>query len=606
MTESPPLFDAIHFLKNLTSKPGIYRMFDQDEALLYVGKAGNLKKRVSSYFKKGPQPGKTVVMVNKIASIKITVTRTESEALLLENQIIKQMKPRYNILLRDDKSYPYIFLSKHQYPRLAFHRGAKRASGQYFGPYPGAGAVRNSLKLLKKLFEVRQCEDSYFQNRSRPCLQYQIKQCRAPCVGLISEENYQQDIMHTLLFLEGKSQRVIDTLIEKMEVASQALEFEMAARYRDQIASLRRVQETQYVSGERGNVDTIACRVIGRAACVQVFFIRNGQNLGNQIFYPKTPGECTEEDVISAFIPQYYLNRPIPDEVLISHDIEDVEVLKEALSAQVKHRVEITSKLRGDRAKWIKMALHNAQNELETHLSSQAGLEKRFLSLQQVLELAHSIKRMECFDISHTMGEATVASCVVFDRDGPRKSDYRRYNIENVIAGDDYHAMEQVLQRRYKRVVKGEVSMPDVVFIDGGKGQLKIAQNVFEELAIDDVTLVGVAKGAGRKPGLETLLIAPDYEPMSLSSDHLALHLIQQIRDEAHRFAITGHRLKRGKKRKTSVLEAVVGMGSVKRQRLLKAFGGLQEVRRASVDDIAKVNGINQALAQRIYDAFHE
>ncbi len=604
-TQSNSTFDAKAYLKTLTGRPGVYRMLSASGEVLYVGKARNLKKRVSSYFT-GSDNAKKRALVAQIANIEVTVTHTESEALILENHLIKELQPRYNVLLRDDKGYPYIFLSTEQeFPRLAFHRGAKREKGRYFGPYPSAWAVRESLNLLQKLFPVRQCEDAFFRNRSRPCLQYQIKRCTAPCVGLIDQETYREHVRHASLFLEGKSHQIIDELVERMEAASQALEFERAARYRDQIASLRRLQERQYVSGESGDLDIVACALGGGMCCVQVFYIRGGRNLGNRAYFPQVPEHADEADVLSAFIPQYDLDKEVPSEVLVSHEPSDADLLEEVLGRQAGRRVAVTPRVRGERLRWVQMAVSNAKHALAARLASKAGMHSRFEALRDALGLDDLPNRLECFDVSHTMGEATVASCVVFDLEGPVKSDYRRFNIEGIAKGDDYGAMRQALMRRYTRLKEGEGRLPDVLFIDGGRGQVNEARKVLEELQVVDVMIIGVAKGPDRRAGMETLFIAGAAAPVSLPSDSPSLHLIQQIRDEAHRFAIVGHRGRRQKARNTSILETIPGMGPKRRQLLLKQFGGLREIERAGVEDLASVQGISKELAQRIYDAFH-
>ena len=606
-----PAFDAKAFLKTLTSRPGVYRMLDANGEVLYVGKARNLKKRVSSYFQRNPANAKTRAMVAQVHGVDVTVTHTENEALLLENNQIKALKPRYNILLRDDKSYPHIYLSvDDEYPRLAYHRGAKRARGRYFGPYPSAGAVRESLSLLQKLFRVRQCEDSFFANRSRACLQYQIARCSGPCVGLVSEEDYREAVRHTVMFLEGKSPQVIDELVARMEAASQALAFEQAARYRDRIAALRRVQETQYVSGEGAeDLDVIAVALEQGMACVQVFFMRNGLNLGNKTFFPRQAEGADADEILAAFISQFYLGagdrHRVPAEVLVNLPPQGEALLQEVLSEQAARRVQISHRLRGERARWVQMAQSNAQSALQARLASKANLLHRFEALQDALELDSLPQRLECFDISHAMGEATVASCVVMDTSGPLKSDYRRFNITDVTPGDDYAAMRQALRRRYTRLKKGEGKMPDILLIDGGKGQLAEAEAILEELQIGDVLLLGVAKGPDRKPGQEVLFLSAREAPRILPSDSPALHLIQQVRDEAHRFAITGHRQRRSRARNTSRLEGIAGLGPKRRQQLLKQFGGLQEVARAGVEDLARVPGISRQLAQRVYDSFH-
>ena len=610
----PEEFDSNAFLSTLTGRPGVYRMHGEDDSILYVGKARDLKKRVSSYFRNSGLAPKTRALMKQVANVTVTVTHTETEALILENNLIKEFLPRYNILLRDDKSYPYLYLSTQQdFPRLGFHRGAKKAKGRYFGPYPSAGSVRETLNLLQKLFPVRQCEDSYFKNRSRPCLQYQIKRCSAPCVGFIEKDDYQQDVQNTILFLEGKDDVVIKSLVKRMEHAADALEYEQAALVRDQIARLRSLQETQYVSGEKGDVDLIAVSVAGGASCVQVFTVRGGHHLGNRAFYPKHQANTTPEEILSSFIPQYYLGggrtkgarRPVPAQMIVSVKPNDPQWLAEALSEQAGHAIKISHHVRGERARWLKMAQDNADYSVKQHLNSKSSLLKRFEALQDALGLESVPQRLECFDISHTMGEATVASCVVFNTEGPLKSDYRRYNIEGITPGDDFAAMHQVLTRRYTKIKKGEGVVPDILFIDGGKGQLSQAGAVLDELQIAGITVIGIAKGEARKPGEESLFLLGHKTPFILAADSAALHLIQHIRDEAHRFAITGHRQRRAKARQKSVLEDIHGLGAKRRQRLLKEFGGLQAVERAAVEDLAKIDGISKALAQRIYDVFH-
>jgi excinuclease ABC subunit C len=607
-------FDAKAFVRNLTSRPGIYRMVDAQGKVLYVGKARNLKKRVGSYFRASGLSNKTVAMLSQMHHIEVTVTHTESEALILENNLIKEYKPRYNILLRDDKSYPYIYISTDQdYPRLSFHRGARKGKGQYFGPYPSAGSVRDNLNLLQKLFPVRQCEDSFFRNRSRPCLQYQIKRCSAPCVGYISVEDYAKDVRDSILFLQGKNDAVIAALVERMELASQSLEFEKAAQYRDQIAQLRTLQEKQYIVSGVADFDIIAAVTESSSGCLQMFTIRGGHNLGNRTFYPKQVKDATQAELLEAFISQHYLrseqngnDRTIPGEILVNAGFDGMQTLAEALSEQAGHRVRLTAKVRGERARRIEMAESNARLALRQHLSSRASLLARFEALQDALELDTTPQRIECFDISHTMGEATVASCVVFEQDGPLKADYRRYNITDITPGDDFAAMRQALLRRYTRLKEGEGKLPDVLLIDGGKGQLAQAAEVLQELQIGGFTVIGVAKGRSRKPGEETLFLLGNPAPFILPTDSKALHLIQHVRDEAHRFAITGHRQRRAKSRKRSVLEDIPGLGPKRRQLLLKQFGGLQQLARAGVEDLSRVSGISRALAQRIYDTFHE
>lgn len=612
MNTSPPAFDAKATLRSIPGKPGVYRMLDEKSCVIYVGKAKNLKKRVSSYFLKNVSSPKTRVMVSHIRDIEITVTHTENEALILENNLIKSLKPRYNVLFRDDKSYPFIYLSsEHDFPRLGVHRGAKKKKGRYFGPYPSAGAVRETLHLLQKIFPVRQCEDSFYNNRSRACLQHQIKRCTAPCVGLISKEDYAEDVNHAIMFLEGKSNVVIEQLIKRMEEASAELAFEKAAHFRDQIANLQRVQEKQYIDSEDGNQDIIAAALASGIACVQIFSIRGGRNLGSKTFYPQNAKNTEPEELLSTFIAQYYLGdahtqgREIPADIILSHAIESQDVIEQVLKDQSEHSVKLQARPRGQRARWLEMAIQNVNQALQIRLNSHATVLQRYEALQTALELDELPTRMECFDISHTMGEATVASCVVFDEKGPLKADYRRFNIEDITPGDDYAAMKQALLRRYKRLKEGEGKLPDILFIDGGKGQVSQAEDVLEELQINDVMLIGVTKGEGRNPDLDTLYLSASKRKIILPADSPALHLTQQIRDEAHRFAVSGHRNRRAKKRKTSVLEDIEGLGPKRRQQLLKQFGGLQEVTRAGIEDIARVPGISKQLAKKIYDTFH-
>jgi len=604
-------FNALLFLKSLTSKPGVYCMLNDKQQVIYVGKAKNLKNRVSSYFRQSGLSVKTQVMVAKIADINITITHTEGEALLLESNLIKELQPRYNVLMRDDKSYPYIFVSDQAaYPRIALHRGARKRKGMYLGPYPNTHAVRESINLLQKMFLIRQCEDSTFANRSRPCLQYQIKRCTAPCVSYITEKSYRKDISHAILFLQGKSEQVVNELVTDMERAADKQHFEKAATYRDQISNLRKITEKQHISADKGDIDIIACSTEGGQACVQVFYIRNGLNLGNRSYFPKLPDELSTEQILTAFIPQFYLKRDVPGEIIVSSAPNDCSLIEEFLSQQTKHKVKITGKVIGQRAKLLEMALNNSINSLKMQLISRSGLIKRFEALQQALQLDEIPVRLECFDISHTMGEATVASCVVFTPEGAFKTDYRRYNITGITGGDDYAAMKQALERRFRpaKVKNGksiEQKLPDILFIDGGKGQLKQAIDVFEQLAINSVLLVGVAKGEGRKAGLEKLIFSDGRPDLYLTIESAALNLILQVRDEAHRFAISGHRAQRAKKRRTSALEGIAGLGPKRRQTLLKHFGGIQGITQAGIEDIAKISGISKTLAQAIYDQFH-
>jgi len=599
-------FDSKSFLKTITSKPGVYRMYDAEDKVLYVGKAKNLKKRVSSYFRKTGLSPKTSVLVTHIHHIDVTITHTESEALILESNLIKEFHPRYNILMRDDKSYPYIYVSsKASYPGIALHRGARKKPGRYLGPYPNAGAVRETINLLQRTFKIRQCEDSYFQNRSRPCLQYQIKRCTAPCVGYISEQAYKLDIKHALLFLEGKSRQIINELVEAMEKAADKQNYEKAAIYRDQISNLQKIAERQHISAEKGDIDIIACATEGGQACVTVFYVRNGLNLGNRNFYPKLPEALSEEEILAAFIPQFYLEREAPAEVILSAKPAQLELIQNVLSEQAEHKVSLRTRVRAERARWLELATSNAASALTTRLLSRTGLLKRFEALQDVMQLDSLPLRLECFDISHTQGEATIASCVVFTPEGPYKTDYRRYNIEGITGGDDYAAMRQALQRRFKKSKHKEQVLPDILFIDGGKGQLRQAIEIFEELDINNVLLIGVAKGEGRKAGLEKLVFSDGRPDLHLGLDSPALNLILRVRDEAHRFAISGHRAQRAKKRRESPLENISGLGPKRRQTLLKHFGGLQGITRAGVEDLAKIPGISTKLAQSIYDEFH-
>jgi excinuclease ABC subunit C len=603
-------FDAKAFLSTVTSQPGVYRMYDATGTVIYVGKAKDLKKRLASYFRQQVGSRKTETLVKNIAQIDVTVTHTETEALLLEHNYIKLYQPRYNVLLRDDKSYPLIFLSADSHPRLAVHRGAKHAKGEYFGPFPNSYAVRETLALLQKLFPIRQCENSVYRNRSRPCLQYQIGRCLGPCVaGLVSEEEYRQQVDYVRLFLSGKDQQVLHQLIERMENASKSLNFEEAARIRDQIQAVRRVTERQFVSGNSDDLDVIGVAFESGMACLHVLFIRQGKVLGSRSYFPKVPGGTDMSEVVQTFVGQFYLQgsqmRTLPAEILLDFTLPEKDLLAESLSELAGRKIQIQSKPRGDRARYLKLARTNAATALTTKLSQQSTIHQRLAELAKVLNLAE-INRMECFDISHTMGEQTVASCVVFDSNGPLRSEYRRYNITGITPGDDYAAMAQVLKRRYGKALE-EKKIPDVIFIDGGKGQLGMAIDVFNSLNVtwdkNKPLLIGIAKGADRKAGLETLFFVPEGEGIALPSDSPALHVIQHIRDDSHNHAITGHRQRRAKVRNTSALELIDGVGPKRRQVLLKYMGGLQPLLNASVEEIAKVPGISQALAEKIYNA---
>ena len=605
-SEARPAFDASAFLKTVTSKPGVYRMYDAEDKILYVGKAKNLKNRLSSYFRNTGLSPKTQVMVTHIDHIEVVVTHTEGEALILESNLIKEFHPRYNILMRDDKSYPYIFVSdKNAYPGIALHRGAKKQPGRYLGPYPNATAVRETINLLQRTFKIRQCEDSYFRNRSRPCLQYQIKRCSAPCVGYISEQAYKKDIQHALLFLEGKSQQIISELVTAMEKAASKHNYERAASFRDQIRNLQAIAERQNISAEKGDIDVIACASEGGQACITVFYIRNGLNLGNRNYYPSLPESLDAEAILAAFIPQFYLDREIPTDIILSATPNEQALLQDVLSEQAGRKVKLSTQVRGERARWLEMAVANAANSLNTRLMSRTGLMQRFEALQDLLQLENLPTRLECFDISHTQGEATMASCVVMTPEGPYKTDYRRYNIKDITGGDDYAAMRQALQRRFRKGGKDEQKLPDILFIDGGKGQLRQAIEVIDELGLNSILLIGVAKGEGRKAGLEKLVFSDGRPELHLSLDSPALNLILQVRDEAHRFAISGHRAQRAKTRRESPLENIEGLGPKRRQTLLKHFGGLQGITRAGVADLVTIPGISKKLAQAIYDEFH-
>jgi len=602
------VFDSKAFLSTVTSKPGVYRMYDASGTVIYVGKAKDLKKRLTSYFRVQVGSRKTEALVSNIQHIDVTVTHTETEALLLEHNYIKLYQPRYNVLLRDDKSYPYIFLSSDTHPRLAMHRGAKHAKGEYFGPFPNGYAVRETLGLLQKVFPIRQCENSVYRNRSRPCLQYQIGRCLGPCVsGLVSEEEYAQQTDYVRLFLAGKDDQVLNQLVKRMEEASTGLRFEEAARLRDQIQAVRRITEKQFVSNQGDDLDVMGVAYEAGMACLHVLFIRQGKVLGSRSYFPKVPVDTDLAEVVQTFVGQFYLQgseaRTLPGDILLDFTLPERELLAESLSELAGRRVTIQSKPRGDRARYLKLARTNAATALTTRLAQHSTIHQRLMALAEFLDL-DKIKRMECFDISHTMGEQTIASCVVFDQNGPLRADYRRYNITGITPGDDYAAMNQVLRRRYGKAIE-EDKIPDVILIDGGKGQLSQAIQVFAELDVpwdkNQPILLGVAKGSDRKAGLETLFFEAEGEGVSLPSDAPALHVIQHIRDDAHNHAISGHRKKRAKVKNTSALESIEGVGPKRRQQLLKYMGGLQPLMNASVEEIANVPGISHALAEKIY-----
>ena len=599
--------DARKFLATLSRRPGVYRMLDGVDEVIYVGKARNLKNRVASYFGSKAHHPKTQALMNRAVNIEVTVTATEPEALLLEYNLIKQHQPRFNVLLRDDKSYPFIRLTKSQkFPRFEFHRGKRSTRDRYFGPFPSAGAVRQTLGQLQKLFRIRQCSDSYFTNRSRPCLQYQIKRCTAPCVGLIDECAYRKDVDNAIRFLSGKNDAVLVDLQQRMDQAAELLQFEVAAQYRDQITSIKDVQARQVVSGVGlKDADALAVATEAGMFCVAVLMVRGGRMLGSRNFFPRTSAHTEPGEVLSAFIAQHYFSQDAPPEILVDAEIDDRKLLEAALTQRANRGVAIRRRVRGHRQRWLDMAAANATQGLLTHRASNATITRQFESLTELLALAGTPERIECFDISHTSGDETVASCVVFGPQGAVKSAYRRFNIHGVEPGDDYAAIEQAVTRRYRRVQKDQAPLPDLVLIDGGRGQLGKAVAAMRELQLADVTLLGVAKGQGRKPGREKLFLVGASHPLSLPGDSPALHLIQQIRDEAHRFAITAHRQRRGKAQQQSVLESIPGLGPQRRKALLKAFGGLQGVKRSGIDDLFAVKGISRALAERIYDRLH-
>ena len=598
-------FASKSFIDSLTQRAGTYQMMDSDGAVLYVGKAKNLKKRVSSYFRKSGISAKTSALVKRISDIDITVTETETEALILEQNLIKKHRPAFNILMRDDKSYPYILLTdKDQWPRLSFHRGPKKQQGTYFGPYPSVNSVRESMSLLQRVFKVRQCEDSFFKNRSRPCLQYQINRCSGPCVDLATEEDYQTSVELTRKYLEGKSDEITKQLEQEMDRASDEMQYERAAEMRDQIKALRQVQAQQVIEKGRGIIDVIAASLERGQACIHILYIRQGRILGSRSFYPKIQLSETVEDLLAEFLPQIYLNghgrSDIPKEIITSNSFEGADALTKALEHLINRSVKIKHSVRGARAKWMELAARTANLNLQARLLSTQTVNQRFESLKETLGFESMPDRIECFDVSHSSGESTVASCVVFDSNGPIKNDYRKFNIKGVKANDDYGAMQQALERRYKRLVNGEGQMPDILLIDGGKGQLSVAKTTLAELGVVGVTIIGVAKGATRKAGFETLIFAETNRVIT-DPDRAALHLIQQIRDEAHRFAITGHKQQRDKKRRISALEGIPGVGPKRRRDLLKHFGGLVEVKKASVADLMKVSNINKQVAESIY-----
>ncbi len=621
-------FDGRAYAAALSTAPGVYRMYAADDTLLYVGKAGALRKRVGSYFNGSPKSRRIMMMLAQVARMDVTVTRTEAEALLLENQLIKSLAPRYNVSLRDDKTYPQVLLTREQWPRIALHRGPRSVPGRYYGPYPGVGAVRETLNLMHKLFKLRSCEDSVFRNRSRPCLQYQIGRCSAPCVELVAQAEYDESVRRAALFLEGRSDQLADELVQAMQQASDALEFERAARLRDLVASLRSMQNRQYVDGRAADLDVLACATQGASACVLLLAFRDGRNLGTRAFFPRTNGEDSAEEVLGAFVSQYYAEHAPPPEVLLDREIPDAGMIEAALASAAERKVVLKWNVRGERAGYVELASRNAQISLVSELDSRGAQHARSEALRQMLGLAEPVRRVECFDISHTMGEATVASCVVFDAAGPVRAQYRRYNISGIEPGDDYAAMRQAIDRRFRRALEaaemavpdadasdggrsraasrsGDLpALPDVLLIDGGAGQLAQAQAALADLGVEGVLLLGVAKGVERRAGHEALVL-PDGREIRPGAASPALQFIQQVRDEAHRFAITGHRGRRQKARMTSRLEDIPGIGPRRRASLLKHFGGLAGLKAAGEAEIARVEGINAALATRIYANLH-
>ena len=606
-----PAFDGKAVAAALPLAPGVYRMLNADDGVLYVGKARALRNRVGSYFNATPKPTRIMAMLAQVARIEVTVTRSEADALLLENQLIKSLQPRYNVMLRDDKSYPFVLLTKEDWPRIAFHRGPRALPGRYFGPYPSAVSVRETLNLMHKLFRLRSCEDSVFRNRSRPCLQHQIGRCSAPCVGLVDAGEYADAVRRAGLFLDGRSGELGDELAAAMQRASDALEFEQAARLRDLIATIRKLQARQFVDGRNADLDVLAVAMQGASACVLLLAFRDGRNLGTRAFFPKTNGEDSAAEVLAAFVSQYYAEQPPPGEIVLDRDIPERELIQQALAEHAGRKVELRSNVRGERAAHLDLVKRNAELALATELTSSSAQQARVDDLRDLLGLLDAPKRIECFDISHTLGEATVASCVVFNAAGPMRNQYRRYNIPvggstGIEPGDDYAAMHQALQRRFRPAAAGEpdIVLPDVLLIDGGAGQVAQAREVLQESGIDGIALVGVAKGPARKAGAETLLL-PDGRELQPGAASPALQLVQQVRDEAHRFAITGHRGKRQKARSSSRLEDIAGIGPRRRAALLKHFGGLAGLKAAAVDDIARVEGVNRALAERIWASLH-
>jgi excinuclease ABC subunit C len=598
-------FDARELLASLPNRPGVYRMLDAAGETLYVGKARDLKKRVSSYFQKSDHQPRTTLMIAQIARVETTVTRSEGEALLLENNLIKAHQPRYNVVFRDDKSYPYVCLTSDTFPQLRFHRGKLDKVHRYFGPFPSAGAVREGMSLLQKVFQIRTCENSVFANRSRPCMLYQIQRCTGPCVGLISAEDYQEDVSNATLFLQGKTSEVLAGLQRQMEEAAAALAFERAARLRDKVARLTQLQSRQFVeSATAGDIDVVAGVSAQGLTAVNLVMIRGGRHVGDRTFFPQHAEGATLEEVVPAFLVQHYIDLPAPPTIIAEQGGED-PVLADVLTAQSAHKVQIVAHPGGERRVWVSMALQNAELAIGQKLAQKTTQEERLAALQEALGLPPAAQRIECFDVSHTMGEAAVASCVIFDRLAMQTGEYRRFNVTPETGGDDYAALREALSRRASRIVTGEYPAPDLMVIDGGKGQVGVAATVLTELGLHSTRLIGIAKGPERKPGLEEIVFPDRASPLHLPQDHPGLHLLQQIRDEAHRFAIQGHRARRAKTRNTSTLQSIGGIGAARRKALLAHFGGLKGVQAASVDDLARVPGISRALAQRIFAQLH-
>jgi len=598
-------FDARELIASLPNLPGVYRMINAAGETIYVGKARDLKKRVSSYFQKSDHEPRIEVMVAQVARVETTATRNEGEALLLENNFIKSHQPRYNILYRDDKSYPYVCLTGEKFPQLRFHRGKLEKPHRYFGPFPSAGAVRDGIAELQKVFQLRTCEPTVFANRSRPCMLHQIERCTAPCVGLIDEAAYREDVQNAVLFLQGKTSEVLERLQRKMEDASSALAFEEAARVRDKITRLNRLQSRQFVeSATAGDIDVIGVAADRGFTAVNLVMIRGGRHIGDRSFFPQHAEDASTTEIVAAFLMQHYLERPAPP-TIVAPDAADNDVLAEVLSAQSDRKVEIITNPGGERRVWTTMAVQNAELAIKQRLAQKATQDERLAALQEGLGLSSTVQRIECFDVSHTMGEAAVASCVIFDRLSMQTSEYRRFNVKPPTGGDDYAALREALSRRVARIVTGEFPTPDLLVIDGGKGQVGVAAEVLAEQGLHATQLIGIAKGPERKPGLEEIIFSDRSEPLHLPPDHPGLHLLQQIRDEAHRFAIQGHRARRGKARTTSVLQEIGGIGGKRRQALLAHFGGLKGVQAASVDDLTRVPGISRALAERIFAELH-